>query len=48
MESGFTKEQLQVKLDALKAFPEECLNFIGKQNRTLAIARITKKIENYK
>ena len=46
MEKGFTKEQLEKKLEALKAFNPEYLNMIGCIDRENAIKRITKKLKN--
>jgi hypothetical protein len=45
MEKGFTKVQLQNKLNALKKFNPAYLNFIGTIDRDNAIKRITKKLE---
>lgn len=46
MESGYTKEQLEEKLQALKDFPSEYLNFIGKTDVYLGIKRIERKLKN--
>lgn len=45
MESGFTKEQLENKLKALKEFPDEVLGFLGLQTKYYGIKRITRKLK---
>lgn len=45
MESGFTKEQLENKLKALKEFPDEVLGGLGRITKYNGIKRITKKID---
>jgi len=47
MEPGYSKEQLQKKLNSWIAFNPNHLNFIGKINRQNTIKRITKKLKNY-
>lgn len=48
MEKGYSKDQLQEKLDAWKKIPWNYLSGFGRINKHNSIQRIEKKLKNFK